>query len=502
MRSGTHYQTQHRDRLTDRQEQVLRLIAAGRTNVEIAERLGMTLDGAKWHVSELISIFGVQTREEAAEIWQDERSLRARLGRGLRAVLLPILAHKTVAAGGAVTAVIVAGTAVAAVRWQGATSTSTPAASQTATAALAGQSARMPGGWHASGSNPQGYEMGVDPAVRFGTSPSAFISGPDGATGYATLMQNFKSDDYRGKRLRLTGTVRTAGVTGSAVLWLRVDGPQSGQTLALDNMGDRPIVGTTDWTPYSLVLDVDPSSVAVAFGILLTGSGEAWLSNLRLEVVGNDVAVTDRIPVEPLNLDFSQTLPATGGLPMPDDWSVAGSDPSLFDIGVDDAVRLNGHPTATLKAKAGVLGGSAMLGQRFKSDHYRGKRVRFSAMVRTSNVSVFAGLTFGVLAADNYPLAYDDMQNRPIVGTTDWTRYSAVLDVAESSATIIFGIVLSGPGQVWISDVRFEPVGNDVASTSLVSPTERLDPGQTPSPSASGPLNFGLRSIATPMVAN
>jgi DNA-binding CsgD family transcriptional regulator len=490
MRSGTHYQTQRRDRLTDRQEQVLRLIAAGRTNVEIAERLGITLDGAKWHVSELISIFGVQTREEAAEIWQNERSLRSRLARGLRAVLLPIIAHKTVAAGVAATAVIVAGSAVAAVRWQGATSTSTQAASRTPTAAGPGQAARMPKNWLASGSNPQGYQMGVDPAVQFGSSPSAFISGPAGATGFGTLMQIFKSDDYRGKRLRLTGMIRSAGVTGWAGLWLRVDGQQSSQLLAFDNMQDRPIVGTTAWTPYSLVLDVDPSSVAVAFGILLTGSGEAWLSNVRLEVVGNDVAVTDRLQIEPLNLDFSQTLPATGALPMPDDWSIAGSDPSGFDIGVDDTVRLNGHPSATVRAKAGVLGGSAVLFQRIKSDHYRGKRVRFSAMVRTSNVSVLAGLSFAVITADNYPLAYDDMQNRPIVGTTDWTRYSEVLDVGASSATILFEVLLSGPGQVWISDVRFEPVGNDVASTSLFSPTERLDPALTPSPSASGPLNL------------
>jgi hypothetical protein len=186
----------------------------------------------------------------------------------------------------------------------------------------------MPNGWQASGSNAQGYVMGVDPAVQFGTRPSAFISGPAGATGFGTLMQIFKSDDYRGKRLRLTGMIRSAGVTGWAGLWLRVDGQQSSQLLAFDNMQDRPIVGTTDWTPYSLVLDVDPSSVAVAFGMLLNGSGEAWLSNVRLEVVGNDVAVTDRLQIEPLNLDFSQTLPATGVLPLPDDWSIAGSDPS------------------------------------------------------------------------------------------------------------------------------------------------------------------------------
>jgi DNA-binding CsgD family transcriptional regulator len=40
--------------LTDRQRDVMRLIAAGKTNGEIADALDMTLAGAKWHVSELL----------------------------------------------------------------------------------------------------------------------------------------------------------------------------------------------------------------------------------------------------------------------------------------------------------------------------------------------------------------------------------------------------------------------------------------------------------------
>ena len=54
-------------RLTPRQRQVLRLVAAGRTNVQIARALGISLAGAKWHVSEVISRLGVTSREEAAQ---------------------------------------------------------------------------------------------------------------------------------------------------------------------------------------------------------------------------------------------------------------------------------------------------------------------------------------------------------------------------------------------------------------------------------------------------
>jgi DNA-binding CsgD family transcriptional regulator len=54
------------DALTRREQEVLGLIRLGLTNEEIAERLGITLDGAKYHVSQILSKLGVATREEAA----------------------------------------------------------------------------------------------------------------------------------------------------------------------------------------------------------------------------------------------------------------------------------------------------------------------------------------------------------------------------------------------------------------------------------------------------
>jgi DNA-binding CsgD family transcriptional regulator/photosystem II stability/assembly factor-like uncharacterized protein len=102
-----------RQSLTPRQEEILALIDRGCTNFEIAERLGITLDGAKWHVSEIITKFGVQTREEAVEAWRAEQSLGQRFARAARALLAPILVHKVVLAGVAGAVVLVAGGAIA-----------------------------------------------------------------------------------------------------------------------------------------------------------------------------------------------------------------------------------------------------------------------------------------------------------------------------------------------------------------------------------------------------
>lgn len=67
--------------LTAREREVAGLIARGHTNGEIAERLGISFSTAKWHVSEVITRLGVDSREQVAARWQDEQSLRSRLRR-------------------------------------------------------------------------------------------------------------------------------------------------------------------------------------------------------------------------------------------------------------------------------------------------------------------------------------------------------------------------------------------------------------------------------------
>ncbi|MGE0602043.1 MAG: LuxR C-terminal-related transcriptional regulator [Dehalococcoidia bacterium] len=61
-------------RLTARQEEVIRLLDRGLTNGEIAEHLGITLDGAKFHVTEIMNRFGVHSREEAVREWKQRPS--------------------------------------------------------------------------------------------------------------------------------------------------------------------------------------------------------------------------------------------------------------------------------------------------------------------------------------------------------------------------------------------------------------------------------------------
>jgi DNA-binding CsgD family transcriptional regulator len=61
----------HQDVLTPREWQVLDLLRRGLTNDQIASQLAISADTAKFHVSEILTKLGVQTRQEAAA-WQGQ----------------------------------------------------------------------------------------------------------------------------------------------------------------------------------------------------------------------------------------------------------------------------------------------------------------------------------------------------------------------------------------------------------------------------------------------
>jgi hypothetical protein len=175
--------------------------------------------------------------------------------------------------------------------------------------------AEMPGGWLASGNDFKSYEIGLDHNVSYTGRSSAYIKAIAVSGGFATLMQDFSADHYHGKRVRLSAHVKSANVKNWAGLWMRVDGKRSAAgsaTLAFDNMANRPIRDTTDWTQYEVVLDVPEDALRINIGVLLHGWGTVWSDNFEFRVVDASVPVTginshvETWPKEPVNLDFEE----------------------------------------------------------------------------------------------------------------------------------------------------------------------------------------------------
>jgi DNA-binding CsgD family transcriptional regulator len=67
------------DVLTPREWEVLSLIKEGLTNPQIAQRLGISEHGARFHVSEILSKLGVESRQEAAQ-WTPRQPIGRRHG--------------------------------------------------------------------------------------------------------------------------------------------------------------------------------------------------------------------------------------------------------------------------------------------------------------------------------------------------------------------------------------------------------------------------------------
>ena len=172
----------------------------------------------------------------------------------------------------------------------------------------------LPTSWFKAGNKPNSYDMGIDKAAGQDGKNAATIKSIDKKIdGFGTLMQQCKPDKYLGKRVKMSGFVKTENVTTWAGLWLRVDQSGSNKPLSFDNMGDRPIKGTTDWTKYEIELDVPSNSSLIAFGALLAGTGQIWFDNITFEIVGESVptsgsvnAKKSAIQDEPTNLDFEK----------------------------------------------------------------------------------------------------------------------------------------------------------------------------------------------------
>lgn len=169
-------------------------------------------------------------------------------------------------------------------------------------------------GWFLSGSDPFNYEMGLDYQEKHQGKASGYLKSKTvlDSTHFATMMQQFKADKFIGKRMRLSCFLKTKDVETFATMWMRVDSA-SDDILQFDNMSNRPIMGDTNWSRYSIVLDVPVGSAVIAFGVILSGGGHIWADQFTFEEVDKNIETTHMEPQselleEPFNLTFEEEI--------------------------------------------------------------------------------------------------------------------------------------------------------------------------------------------------
>lgn len=183
------------------------------------------------------------------------------------------------------------------------------AATLAATVAQAGiVDTNVPQPWFKNGQPPASNDCqaGVDPEMATRGTPNMTLKCESTSEGFVGIMQNFSAVNYLGKRVRFSALVKAENVEGWAGLWMRID-DKGGRMGAFDNMQDRPINGTSDWTPYSVILDTTENADGIFFGTLMSGKGQIWITGIQFEVVTDGSAPTNRaVRTEPGNLSLSR----------------------------------------------------------------------------------------------------------------------------------------------------------------------------------------------------
>lgn len=173
----------------------------------------------------------------------------------------------------------------------------------------------IPKGWLMAGSEPDDYNAGFDTEIFHSGSKCAFVENAVVTPkGFGTLMQLFSPKDYLEKRLRMIMWVKSDKVEGRIQPWLRIDGPSRDALLGFDNACNRAMTGTNDWKKYDLVLDVPKETKNIAFGIIISGTGKAWIDDISFDEVGEEVPTTEcncfsprkSSKSGPRNLDFEE----------------------------------------------------------------------------------------------------------------------------------------------------------------------------------------------------
>ena len=134
--------------------------------------------------------------------------------------------------------------------------------------------------WALAGTAPAAYEF------KTVSQESFLLIAKDAATteDFETAYRGAAIDRLLGKRVRVSMDIRTEKADGGAGLWVRLDDRQ-GKPLVLKDMQPNLIIGTTAWSPYSIVVDVPVGAAHIGYGIMLVGIGEVGFQNPAVKII-------------------------------------------------------------------------------------------------------------------------------------------------------------------------------------------------------------------------
>jgi len=94
--------------------------------------------------------------------------------------------------------------------------------------------------------------------------------------------------------------------------------------------------------------------------------------------------------------------------------------------------------------------------------NYSGKTIKLEGHMKIENVeNGFAGLLLRI-DGNGGSLAFDNMQNQNITGTSGWKKYTIILNYPKEAENIFIAGILSGKGEAWFDDFVLSIDGKNV----------------------------------------
>lgn len=152
-------------------------------------------------------------------------------------------------------------------------------------------------------------------------------------------------------------------------------------------------------------------------------------------------------------------------------WTLTGTRPEAYEMACEETFSECTIPILRTRPWTAEPFGMGSLTHVENAVAWRGRRVELKASLRTGGVDGWAGLWMRIDGKDGKVLAFDNMQNRALRGTSSFHDQSVVLDVPEEAERITFGVLLHGPGAVFIREIAFDEVDPEKSKvTDLVAP--------------------------------
>jgi hypothetical protein len=154
---------------------------------------------------------------------------------------------------------------------------------------------------------------------------------------------------------------------------------------------------------------------------------------------------------------------------LPDKWFQWGSN---YMINLDTLNTHSGKNSISIQPSEGIAPNSFGCIAYSIPALYEGKEIELRAFMKLLNVSEGPiGLMLRIDGSSG-TLRFDNMQQKNIMGTADWTSYSVKLPFPQNAKTIYIGAILSGKGQLWVDDFELLIDGVQIEKIKKVRPVE------------------------------